>query len=430
MSSSEDSLILATPETADAVHAWKIIYKIAEAIGTSDTVDDLLERVADIISDRMELDRIFLLMKDTESGEYQTRVVRRRGRKRDAAQPKITASRTIIKHVLDHREGVLCANAMSDHRFGEFAKEGSIARLGLRSVICVPIVAHEEVHGVIHMDCSMSHHTYTNEQLRLATAIGRMTGMAIENLRLLESRMANERLAAVGETVAHLSHYIRNVLQGISSGAEIVDIGLKKDSLEHIRTGWGIVQRNLDRTYQLTTNMLTFSKERKAAVELGSLNRAVEDALAILQRRADEKGVMLLADLDETLPSVPMDFDGMVQVALNVVGNAIDATAKDQGQVTIQSSYDVKGDAVSLIIHDNGPGIPEDEMENIFDAFHSTKGHSGTGLGLAAARKIIRELGGRISVRSKPGDGTTFIVQLAVGTVELADSEKTHGHAV
>jgi len=82
---------------------------------------------------------------------------------------------------------------------------------------------------------------------------------------------------------------------------------------------------------------------------------------------------------------------------------------------------------VTLSIGDNGPGIPPEDRDRIFDAFHSSKGHGGTGLGLAAAKKIISELNGVIEVESMVGEGTAFHVKLPAVHVRLADSDKTHG---
>ena len=426
--SSEDSLILATPETADAVHAWKVMYQLAEVIGSGMSVQAFLERVTDIIFEHLVVDRVFVLMGDGQDGELQPQVVRLKGESRDK-RSKVTTSQTIIQHVVETKEGILCANAQTDQRFAEGAKGDSIQNLGLRSVICVPILTHDEVEGVIHLDCSMSRHTYTNEQLRLATAIGRMTGMAIENVQLLESRVANERLAAVGETVAHLSHYIRNVLQGIRSGADVLEMGLRREALDTIESGWKIIQHNLDRTFQLTGNMLTFSTQRQPAVSLGQLNHAVEDAIGMMQRRADDKGIMLLTELAEDLPPVPLDMEGMTQVAANILSNAIDAVSDGTGRINARTRYDSAGDRVTLSISDNGPGIPADQIDRVFDAFHSTKGHGGTGLGLAAARKVVYELGGQIEVNSAPGQGTTLHVHLPLSTVRLIDSADTQGPA-
>ncbi|MFQ5462428.1 MAG: ATP-binding protein [Phycisphaerae bacterium] len=424
---SEESVILQPPETADAVAAWNIVYRVAEMVGSAHSVEPFLERVADILFDGLIVDHLVLLMAEpTDSRTLKPKVVRFRQKDRKGTRPKIFTSETIIKHVVDTKEGILCANAMTDARFGSENPQDSIHRLGLRSTICVPVVAHESVQGVFHLDCSMSNHTYSQEQLRLVVAIGRLAGMAIENMRLSESRMRHERLAAAGETVAYLSHHIRNILQGMQGGAEVLELGLQRDSLESARSGWKMVHRNLDRIYHLTLNMLTFSKERQARIETVQLNRIVEDVITLAQSKADDKGVMILAELDD-LPAVPLDPDGIHQVAHNILLNAIQACPDQGGRVNLRTAYDASDGTVRLSISDNGHGIADDDRESIFDAFHSTKGHAGTGLGLAAAKKIIKELQGRIEVRSQVGEGSVFEVTLRTTHKRLADSGKTHG---
>lgn len=427
VSSAEDSVILAAPETADAVHAWNVMYRIAEIIGRVATVDEFLEHVTDILFDHLPVDRVFILMRDGESGEFEPQVVRYRTKSR-GKRTKIRASKTIVNHVISKKEGILCANAQTDPRFAKKPESGSIHALGLRSVICVPITTHDEVEGVIHLDCSMLHHVYTHDQLRLVSAITRMAGMAIENIRLLESRMQHERMAAMGETVAYLSHHIRNIAQGLRSGADVIELGLRSEKMNHIAQGWRILKHNLDRTLLLTTNMLTFSKDRRSVVEVGQLNKVVEDAVNLAQGPADEKSVMLLTDLEE-MPAVPFDADGIHHVLLNIINNAIDACPSEGGRVTVETSYDAANNRVTVSVSDNGPGIRPEEIPAIFNAFHSTKGHGGTGLGLAAARKVMNEMRGSIDVASTPGEGTTFTVNIPVANSGESDSDRTIGQA-
>jgi signal transduction histidine kinase len=421
----EESVILQPSATADAVAAWNVVYRIAELIGTIESVEAFLECVANMIFDHLIVDRLVLLTYSADSDELTPQIVRYH-RNEHGRRQKIVTSQTIINHVLKTKDGVLCANAMTDDRFRGDSNHDSVHHLGLRSIICVPIVARGEIHGVFHLDCSMSHHTYTQEQLQLAVAIGRLVGMAIENMRLAESRVQTERLAAAGETVAYLSHYIRNILQGLQGGAEVVELGIRKMNLDVTKSGWALVRRNLDRTLVLTMNMLTFSKERKPRIEMTQINKIVEDVIALVQNRADEQSVMLLTELDD-IPPIPLDEEGVHQVVQNIVLNAIEVAPHDGGRVNVSTRYETDPQWVVVSIRDNGPGIEEEQRARIFDAFHSSKGHGGTGLGLAAARKIISELNGRIDVESIVNEGTTFHVRLPVDHVRVSDSDKTHG---
>lgn len=425
MDSSEESVILQAPETADAVAAWNVIFRVAETFGSSESVESFLERVVDLLFGHVTVDRLILLLVDADTGKLRPQLVRSRSRHRDR-DSKFIAPQRIIDHVRETREGVLCANALTDTRFGDNGAQDSAHRLGLRSIICVPIIARKQLHGVLHLDCSMSRHTYSQEQLRLVVAIGRLMGMAIENFRLQESRVKTERLAAAGETVAYLSHYIRNILQGMQGGADVVELGLKRGNVEALQSGWGLVRANLDRIFLLTMNMLTFSKDRQPRIETAQLNAVLEDVLSLARGRADEKGVALDAELED-IPAIPIDPEGIHQVVHNIILNAIEAVADGSGRVVVRTHFEPEAGTVSLTIADNGPGIALEDRDRVFDAFHSSKGHGGTGLGLAAAKKIIDELHGTIAIENGGESGTTFRVTLPASHIKLEDSDKTLG---
>jgi len=417
-------VIIAGPELADAARAWRVMSELTSAIGAIIDPDQLLERVMDVVAEELPVDRGFILLYDKKGEELIPHVVRyRRGVR--AKKQKITISQRIFKHVLEHRAAVLCTNAMTDARFAGDAGQDSIHDYGLHSVICAPIMVRDLLLGVIHIDCAAAAHTYNQEQLRLMSAIGQMTGLAIQNARLVQQQMQTARLAATGETVAYLSHYIKNILQGIQSGADLVDLGLGNRNMAPLEKGWRIVQRNLDRILQLTTNMLAYSKTRAPKLQQSNFNRLIDEAVSLVQKKAEEHDIMLLTHFEEPLPPVPVDADGIHQVALNIIGNAIDAVAPGDGVVNVSTSFNTEEGIVDLVVSDNGPGIEHDHIEQIFEPFMSGKGHGGTGLGLAVARKIVREHHGRIVVDSTPGEGTTFRIRLPVQEL-TRESEETY----
>ena len=420
--SSEESLILAAPETVEAVRAWRIMHQLTEAIGAIVEPDQLLNRVMDIIFDELEVDRGFILIQEEGQDDLVPKAIRYRKKPKDPE--KITTSRTIINHVMKRCEGVLCTNAMADQRFGSENQDDSIYRYGLTSVICVPIIAHRQVHGVIHMDSSMSEHTYTTEQLRLANAIGHMTGMAIENAKLVQSRLQNERLAAAGETVAFVSHNIKNILQGLRSGADVLELGLKRKTLDTIEQGWQILERSLDKIFNLTTNMLTFSKDREPNMVVAQVNLITQEAVEMAQGYADHKQVMLLTEFEE-IPAILVDVDGIQQVALNLINNAIEAVPQEEGLVNVKTRYDADNEIVIITVQDNGPGIEPERMSEIFQPFKSSKGQGGTGLGLAAAKKILDEHQGHIDVEQLESGGSAFHAKIPARGDRLPSSDET-----
>lgn len=441
VSSNEDSLVLAVPEPAAAAMVnLKVLYQLGAALGSSFNVDQVLEVVMDLIFEHIKADRGIVLLVD-ENNELIPKIVRTReeGENRTPSEDgksngeQIHASRTIINHVIQTGEGVLSSNAMADRRFN---KGKSVHSLGIRSALCIPIKARKltdkggyETIGVIYIDSSVKNYTYAPEQLRLLTAIGGQAGMAIQNAKLYQAQLQAERLAAVGETTAALSHSIKNILQALRGGADVVEMGLKGNNVVQASKGWRIVDRNLDKIYQLTLNLLAYSKQREPQLEMVNPRKLIDECLELVAQVANERGVMVVGDVDRTHPAVPMDPSGMHQVIMNLLSNALDAVEPKAGLIRIESRYDEENKQSIIEVVDNGAGIPPTMMNHMFELFHSTKGNRGTGLGLAVAKKIVEEHEGTISVRSTPGEGSTFTIHLPVYHTNLTDPSQTHGPA-
>jgi signal transduction histidine kinase len=234
-----------------------------------------------------------------------------------------------------------------------------------------------------------------------------------------------ERLAAAGETVASLSHSIKNILQGMRGGADVVEIGLKKSSLDDVKTGWTMLERNLDKVHALTMNMLAYSKPRRPTLEMTNLPYLLNECLELVRKPAADKGVTLLTEISVTQPPIPVDADGLHQALLNLLVNAIEAVEAKHGVVTLSSEFDALLQMAVIEVQDNGVGIAPEAQKRIFEPFFSTKGQRGTGLGLAVTRKIMEEHGGEIEVISKVGQGTIFRMRLPLNPNEAAD--QTHG---
>lgn len=421
--SSEDSVVLAAPEPSAAAMAhFRVLLQVSTAISAIFDVDQILNKVMDIVFEQLRADRGFIALIDDEHAE---RVHPRVVRYRDEDQvTKIAVSQTIIQHVISRREGVLSSDAMTDQRF---SKGKSVHNLSIRSAICVPIKGRDRILGVIDIDSLVANFSYTRDQLRLLTAIGQLTGMAIENNRLYQESVQRERLAATGETVASLSHSIKNIIQGIRGGADVVEMALKKSSMDEARTGWKMLERNLDKVQALTMNMLAYSKPRKPTLEMTHLPYILNECLELVKHAADDKKVTLLQEISSSQPPVPVDADGIHQAVLNLLVNAIEAVEPVHGVVTLSSEFDAVSQDAVIEVQDNGVGIAEKDQTRIFEPFFSTKGQRGTGLGLAVTRKIVEEHGGQVQLISKVGRGTTFRLTLPLATATPPD--QTHAPA-
>lgn len=436
VASNEDSMIMSVPEPNEAAaFQLRIIYELVQLIGSVTEKQDLLEKVMDLIFEYFQADQGFILLQNKPEERPDPVVLRHRvapkstGARRGAKPPKITVSRTIVQHVLKRGEGVLSQNAMNDNRF---TSSESVHEFGIRSALCVPIKFKDRIFGVIHLDSKIANYTYTEDQLHLLTAIGVQTGLAMANAELLQERLQRERLAAVGQTVATLSHSIKNILQGLRGGADVVDLGMRKNDQKVVSSGWQIVTRNLERIYNLTTNMLAFSKQRKPEVEMTNIVKLLGEAVALVQRQYDDKKAALITDFDRNTPPVPIDASGVLQAVLNLLNNALDAVEPTSGVVTLRCDITDDGHWVRVQVADNGVGIDPRRKATLFEPFASTKGMRGTGLGLVVTKKIAEEHGGRVDVESPvtpDGKGSTFTITLPTSAEAVPESAETHtGH--
>ena len=196
----------------------------------------------------------------------------------------MTISRTIIDHVLEQGQGVITSDAPADKRFGPAQ---SIVDYGIREAICVPVQGrHATLGRPLRRHPSRrrvppgrpghgqgrAERRFSQDHLMLMVAIGHQAGLAIENTVFYQAKLQAERLAAVGQTIATLSHHIKNILQGIRGGSYLIDMGLNEKDEAIVRRGWTIVEKNQNKIYNLVMDMLSFSKDREPALEPADLN--------------------------------------------------------------------------------------------------------------------------------------------------------------
>lgn len=420
----EGSRILARPDEAGTqwlktrLASLSVMYETTQAVSHILDLDQLLDRILELIFNSIPADHGCVMLRNPDSGEFDPKAVRfRDGVSR---QEKMTVSRTIMDWVLREKQGVLISDAARDTRF---ATGNSITRFNIREVICVPMKGRHETHGVLFLDTVSKKivaegkedvpSKLTEEHLSLAIAIAHQAALAVEETRYHQAMVQGERLAAIGQTIAALSHHIKNIMQGIVFGSDMVRSAMADSDGEMLHKGWRLVEKNQGKIHDLVMDMLSFSKERDPLIETIDLNRVVEDVIEVVHGRADEKGIRLDIRLSPTLSLVPADPDGVHKALLNVVSNALDAVEdREDPYVGVQTLLEPNGEWARIVVLDHGPGIPPETLADIFKPFVSTKGSRGTGLGLPVSRKIFREHGGDVIVESKVGKGSKFILRL------------------
>ena len=423
---------------SDADRSLEVMYLTAIAVGRTGDLGEVLNRVLRLVFDWVEADRGCIMLRDNENDQLRAaaRCDRDDAMNSDRGKP-ISISQTILQWVMEKKQGVRTSDARDDIRFDSAA---SIVTAGVREALCVPLQGRYGIVGALYVDtytppgnliASGNKKRFNDDHLRLITAIGHQAALAIEDTTYYSALVQSERLAVMGQTIATLSHHIKNILQGISGGSYLIESGLGRDDTDAVRRGWNIVDRNQERISNLVMDMLTFSKEREPERVDGDLNAIVRDVLELMQARADELGVELGNELEDDLPVASFDQNGMHRAIMNLVTNAIDAAsgmlttdddfesdeamdpeAKEPPRVFVQTSFDLQSGWLIDVV-DNGPGVAPEDREKIFSLFESRKGMRGTGLGLPVSAKIMREHGGDIDiVQPKDITGTCFRLRL------------------
>jgi len=348
----------------------------------------------------------------------------------------LAVSRTIVDYVMREGQGVLVSDVQADARFRAVE---SLHKHNIREAICVPMKGRREIVGVLFLDTqsnlkqfvSRGQETgkFSEDHLTLASAIAHQAAIAVEESRYHQALVRAEKLAAVGQTIAAMSHHIKNIMQGVRFGADMVRTALKDEDKDLLGKGWKLVERNQGRIDQLILDMLSYSKDREPAIEPTDLNKLCEDVLELVRGRAQDRGITIDWRPGADVDAVSCDPEGIHRAVLNIVGNALDAVEdRPNPKVGVQALLEADGNWAKIIVIDNGPGIPAQEIEDIFRPFVSSKGSRGTGLGLPVSRKILREHGGDIHVQSIPEKGSKFTLRLPLNSAFAGEPSGTHQH--
>jgi len=256
-----------------------------------------------------------------------------------------------------------------------------------------------------------------SERLELRQAIREHTE---ELERLVEQKtrelIAAERLAAVGQTVAGLSHAIKNLASGLEGSIFLLGKGLELDRRTYLEQGWEMLKANVEKIKDLSLEMLRYA--RPEALKPAPCDPALpaRQVAELLGAKAQAAGVSLTLTHSPGLALALLDAEALHRALMNLVGNALDACQAagfgpeaPGGRVELTVEAQPEG-GVRYSVNDNGSGLDEEARSRLFTAFFSTKGEGGSGLGLMTTKKIAEAHGGSIAVTSEIGLGTTFSI--------------------
>ena len=227
-----------------------------------------------------------------------------------------------------------------------------------------------------------------------------------------------DKLAALGKMAAGIAHEINNPLAVIGEKAGWMEDLLAEEEFQNssnykeFAASIAKIEEHVDRARKITHSMLGFARRMEPRLDDVEINRVLDQTIDIMANHARINDIEIRKHFTDRLPVIASDQSQLQQVFMNLINNAIDAIGSN-GTIDITTQLDKH--LINIIISDDGPGIPEAILKKIFDPFFTTKQNGrGTGLGLSISYSIIEKMGGRITVESIEGQGTTFVVSLPV----------------
>lgn len=377
---------------------------------------EMAHAILEAIANAIPADGACLFACEESDGEL-TAISQRDGAGRVETIAAELFSQSILQHVREKKEAISSVDVPHDDRF-----EGvSITETEVRSVICSPMMGQRGLCGVIYLFSMQASRPYQEEDLKLLTAIAHSAGMAIENKRLMDRNLRQERMAAMGMAAASLSHYVKNIITGLDGSISLMRIGIDTDDLSVINSSWEILSKNQKRLSSLVLDLLNLAKEDSLELALYNLSELVMETVEMLaaQAAAEQISINFEGPAMEEPIYAEIDSRGMHRVILNLLHNALDAVGErhagtPEGRIDVVLRLENHLQTVVMEVRDNGIGVPAEETEKIFETFHSTKGGRGSGMGLAVTKRIVEGHGGWIEVESEVGAGACFTVRIPI----------------
>ena len=245
-----------------------------------------------------------------------------------------------------------------------------------------------------------------------------------EQRRLQEQLAQSEKMSSLGQLISGVAHELNNPLGTIVGSSQLVR-RLARDEPK-LTARLEILEQEAGRCQRIVGNLLSFARKRGPRATSLSLNEVARSVVSLVAYAAKTDGVALNAELDPELPAVHGDADQLRQVLLNLLTNARQAIRSGGGSALEVRTEVTAPDWVRLEVRDDGPGIPDEDRERIFEPFYTTKDEGeGTGLGLSIVREIVEKHGGRLSALPNPIRGAVLRIDLPCRPPRESDAPLT-----
>lgn len=278
-----------------------------------------------------------------------------------------------------------------------------LQRHGLRlGLILAPVLGRQET----------QEHRRTAMNPEIVQAARQHLAVALELSELQREQLQQERLAAIGQTVAGLAHHLKNILNGLKGGEYVFERALKTNNPEKLRKGITILNSSIQHIERLTYDMLYYAGDRALDLKSTNPNDVMQELCEFFEESAAVKGIAIKTQLDKHMIPILLDRHALYRALLNLVTNSIDACLESEKGNAVFLKSALKPDSILLTVEDNGVGIDPASLRRVTEKFYTTKSSKGTGLGLPVVIKIAEKHGGSLDIESVPGEGSAFHIRL------------------
>ncbi len=415
----------------------KTIEDISFAMTSILNPEDIYKKIVETIENTIFAKDINLLFYDEQQNLYRPYSSLGDAEEEDSI---LSEQNILIKLVKQQKSEIFLEDIFSEDKYKDNCEELEQVFSKFNSSLIMPMFVKDKLIGLMTLGEKKSELTYTSEDLELLRILANQSSVAIENalaFRLVEDYASkleetnielretqaqliqSEKMSAIGQLSAGIAHEIRNPLN-IIEGARYYLANLLNESekSEAVNEYLSYIKQEVERTNNLITNLLKFSKSEAPRFELVDINTTLENTMTLLKKQLSDASVKGINMFEENLPSILGDPNQLWQVFVNIIMNAIQAMP--EGGDLIIKTHSNGNNSICVSFKDTGVGMEKEVVKKIFDPFF-TKKESGTGLGLSITYSIVESHNGIIRVDSEIGVGTEFQIEIPIGKIEVND---------
>lgn len=397
------------------------ILRFSALINSSLKIETVLDAAMKGAEEFMDAEASTVYELDQESHELLIRIAR--GEKKEPVKDlRLMLGEGIAGRVVQTGQPMVVQDVEKERAFSD--KFDKLTGFKTRSMICVPLILRGKPIGALQVLNKKSQAPFTQSDLELLTAMSQQISVALDNAKLYgrlqerfrltegelretqERLIRSERLAATGHLVQGVAHEIRNPITTIGGFAKRIQKACRHDA--KLQEYANIILEETDRLDALVREVREFALIQSADLKQDEIRPVLEQAVKRLEDRAKAQGVTLAVQIEEGMPLIRMDAPQILLAVSNIVENALESMPQG-GRLGVRADH-VNGH-IRLEFRDTGCGIPEDQLDAVYDPFVTSKTR-GAGLGLTVVHQIVMNHSGEIRIESKEDMGTTVILKL------------------